>query len=64
MTGNANGTPRSPWESPFGIVDEAGMKHVTSFNPEYGDFQRFGGNGPELATWLAKGCKTDLEPTV
>lgn len=45
MTGNANGTPRAPWESPFGIIDEEGMKHVTAFNPEYGDFKRFGGNG-------------------
>ena len=23
MTGNANGTPRAPWETPFGIIDEA-----------------------------------------
>ena len=34
MTGNANGTPRAPWETPFGIIDEPGMQHVTKFTPE------------------------------
>lgn len=48
MTGNANGTPRAPWETPFGIIDEEGLKAVTSFYPEYGDFKSFGGNAPEL----------------
>eukprot|EP00040_Diaphanoeca_grandis_P024110 m.132163 g.132163 ORF g.132163 m.132163 type:complete len:374 (+) comp29594_c0_seq1:186-1307(+) len=48
MTGNANGTPRAPWESPIGIIDEEGMKAVTSFNPEYGDFDWLGGNAPNL----------------
>lgn len=49
MTGNANGTPRAPWETPFGIIDESGMKHVTAFNPEYGDMKSFGGNGPDMS---------------
>lgn len=49
MTGNANGTPRAPWESPFGIVDEEGMKAITSMYSGYGDFKRFGGNGPDLS---------------
>lgn len=41
--GNANGTPRAPWETPFGIIDEEGLRAVTAFNPEYGDFKSFGG---------------------
>jgi MYXO-CTERM domain-containing protein len=48
MTGTANGTPRAPWETPFGIIDEEGLRAVTSFYPEYGDFKSFGGNAPEL----------------
>lgn len=48
MTGNANGTPRAPWETPVGIINEEGMRAVTSFNPEYGDFESFGGHAPQL----------------
>jgi len=48
MTGNANGHPQAPWETPFGIIDEQGLKAVTSFTSEYGDFGSFGGHAPEL----------------
>ena len=48
MTGNANGNPGAPWETPFGIIDEAGMRAVTSFTWEYGDFEGFGGHAPEM----------------
>jgi cyclophilin family peptidyl-prolyl cis-trans isomerase len=48
MTGNANGNPGAPWETPFGIIDEEGMRAVTSFTWEYGDFEGFGGHAPEM----------------
>ena len=35
LTGNANGTPRAPWETPFGIIDASGLEAMA----------RFGGTG-------------------
>ena len=31
MTGNANGTPRAPWETPFGIIDEEGTLYTVVY---------------------------------
>eukprot|EP00041_Stephanoeca_diplocostata_P004926 m.53569 g.53569 ORF g.53569 m.53569 type:complete len:350 (-) comp15451_c0_seq2:847-1896(-) len=58
MTGNANGNPRAPWETPFGIIDEEGMKAITSFTSEYGDFESFGGHAPQLGHGYASLKKT------
>jgi len=47
MTGNANGTPRAPWETPFGIIDEEGLKVIAEFGGT-GDLKHLGGNAPNL----------------
>jgi len=47
MTGNANGTPRAPWETPFGIIDEEGLRVIGAFGGT-GDLKMLGGNAPDL----------------
>jgi len=44
MTWNDNGTPRAPWETPFGIIDEAGLKVIGQFGGT-GDL----GNMPDMS---------------
>ena len=52
MPGNNNGHPGAPWETPFGIIDEAGMEAITSFTWEYGEMSAFGGNGMSVCMYI------------
>uniref|UniRef100_A0A7S2X6T1 PPIase cyclophilin-type domain-containing protein n=1 Tax=Lotharella oceanica TaxID=641309 RepID=A0A7S2X6T1_9EUKA len=47
MTGNANGTPRAPWETPFGIIGEEGLRTIGAFGG-VGDLAMLGGDAPDL----------------
>lgn len=47
MTGNANGTPRAPWETPFGIIDKNGLRTIEKFGGT-GDIRMLGGDAPDL----------------
>jgi cyclophilin family peptidyl-prolyl cis-trans isomerase len=48
MTGNANGTPRAPWETPFGIINEEGLIPISQFGGT-GDLAFLGGNAPDMS---------------
>ena len=47
LTGNANGTPRAPWETPFGIINDTGLAAVAQFGGT-GDLKFLGGNAPDM----------------
>lgn len=47
LTGDANGRPGAPWETPFGIIDDAGLTTVGAFGG-VGDLAMAGGNAPDL----------------
>jgi cyclophilin family peptidyl-prolyl cis-trans isomerase len=48
MTGNANGNPSAPWETPFGIINEEGLIPISKFGGT-GDLAELGGNAPDMS---------------